>query len=88
MSAVLVLLLAVPVVAALLCLATRSRVLWERLNVAAFAVIADKFNPTAMRLAFVLVLLVAAVIVAFSFWMPAPVIELVNQSAQIIGGAP
>jgi hydrogenase-4 component F len=33
-------------------------------------------------------LLVAAVIVAFSFWLPAPVIGLVNQSAQIIGGTP
>ena len=33
-------------------------------------------------------LLVAAVIVAFSFWVPAPVMELVNQSAHIIGGAP
>jgi hydrogenase-4 component F len=39
-SVVLVLLLAVPVVAALLCLATPSRVLWERVNLAAFAVIA------------------------------------------------
>lgn len=40
MNAVLVLLLVVPVVAALLCLATRSRLLWERFNVAAFAIIA------------------------------------------------
>ena len=35
MSAVLVLLLVVPVVAALLCLVTPSRVLWERVNLAA-----------------------------------------------------
>jgi NADH:ubiquinone oxidoreductase subunit 2 (subunit N) len=32
-------------------------------------------------------LLVAAVIVTFDFWVPAPIIELVNQSARIIGGA-
>ena len=40
MSAVLVLLLAVPLLAALLCMATRSRVWWERLNLLAFAIIA------------------------------------------------
>ena len=40
MSAVLVLLLAVPLLAALLCMAIRSRAWWERLNLLAFAVIA------------------------------------------------
>ena len=40
MSAVLVLLLAVPLLAGLLCLATRSRAWWERLNLLAFAIIA------------------------------------------------
>jgi len=39
-SLVLVLLLAVPLVAALLCLATRSRAAWERINLLAFLVIA------------------------------------------------
>jgi hydrogenase-4 component F len=40
MSVVLVLLLAVPLLAALLCLATRSRAAWEGLNLLAFVVIA------------------------------------------------
>lgn len=33
-------------------------------------------------------LLVAAVILAFGFWVPKPIMELVKQSALIIGGAP
>jgi hydrogenase-4 component F len=33
-------------------------------------------------------LVVAAVIVAFGFWVPGPLLELVNQSAHIIGGVP
>jgi hydrogenase-4 component F len=33
-------------------------------------------------------LVVAAVILAFGFWVPGPVLALVNQSARIIGGAP
>ena len=33
-------------------------------------------------------LTVAAVIIAFGFWVPGPVLELVNKSAHIIGGAP
>ena len=31
-------------------------------------------------------LLVAAVILAFGFWLPGPIVELVNQSAHILGG--
>jgi hydrogenase-4 component F len=31
--------------------------------------------------------LVAAVIVAFSFWLPAPLYQLVQQTVQILGGA-
>ena len=33
-------------------------------------------------------LLVAAVILGFGFWLPGPVVNLVNQSAQILGGVP
>jgi hydrogenase-4 component F len=33
-------------------------------------------------------LLVAGVILTFGFWLPSPIMELVNQSAHIIGGAP
>ena len=33
-------------------------------------------------------LLVAAVILAFGFWVPSSILALVNQSAHIIGGAP
>jgi hypothetical protein len=33
-------------------------------------------------------IVVAAVVIAFGFWVPGPVLALVNQSAHIIGGAP
>ena len=33
-------------------------------------------------------LLVAAVIVGFGFWLPGPLYQLVQQSGQILGGAP
>jgi hypothetical protein len=31
--------------------------------------------------------MVAAVIIVFSFWLPAPLYQLVQQAAQILGGA-